>query len=140
MPMTRRIALRLGLVALALLPPFLWMAHVGGARWWAIPVEGAPGVSWMVLTDTPEYQVLRDFAAPGATRQMHQHHGVTWHVLTVATGRLRLTIEGEAPVELGTGESRAIRAEAMHSFTNIAETPATIVEVFGKGGPPEGRH
>ncbi len=134
--MTRRtLAVATLLLVLALLPSGLFLAHVGGARWWAIPVEGDPGIAWMVVAETPEYRVLRDFAEPGATRRMHHHPEAAWHVLTVATGRLTLTVEGESPVEVMPGRPVTLRGGVMHTFTNPGAATATIVEVVGKLRP-----
>jgi quercetin dioxygenase-like cupin family protein len=120
---------------LALVPVVLLLAEVGGAHWWAIPLSEDPGISWMVLTDNPDYRVLRDFAEPGATRHMHHHADATWHVLTLTTGQLRLTIEGQPPVDVTPGHPVVLKGGAMHSFTNTGAQVATIVEVFGKSRP-----
>jgi quercetin dioxygenase-like cupin family protein len=84
-----------------------------------------------VLNET-QYRVLRDYAEPGATRRMHRHADATFHVFVLVSGRLRLTIEGQAPVEVGPGEALALGGGVMHTFTNIGDQTATIVEVFGK--------
>jgi mannose-6-phosphate isomerase-like protein (cupin superfamily) len=129
----RRIALVV-LVLLALVPAALLMLQLSGGRGWSIPVSGDPGVSWMLVTDTPDYRVLRDFARPGATRRMH-HHDATWHVLTLATGTLVLTVEGSSPVELAAGQSYSLEGGVQHTFSNPGTVTATIVEVFGKTQP-----
>jgi quercetin dioxygenase-like cupin family protein len=98
----------------------------------AKPVTGDPGVFSMVVTEDAAYRVLRDFAEPGATRRMHNHKDATWHVFTLITGQLRLTIEGEPPRDVAQGEVVTLKGGAMHSFTNTGKVTATIVEVFGK--------
>lgn len=118
--------------ALALVPAVLLLAQLGGARWLAVPLSEDPGISWMVLTDSPDYRVLRDFAQPGATRRMHHHADASWHILTLTTGRLTLTVEGEPAVEVIPGQPVALKGGVMHSFTNSGTEVATIVEVFGK--------
>ena len=75
---------------------------VGGADK-ARPVAGDPGVSSMLVMEQPEFRVLRDYAEPGATRRMHSHDAATWHVFTLVTGQLVLTVEGESPVEVTHG-------------------------------------
>jgi hypothetical protein len=35
--------------------------------------------------DRPEFRVLRDYAAPGATRRMHSHDAATYHVFVLVT-------------------------------------------------------
>jgi quercetin dioxygenase-like cupin family protein len=98
----------------------------------AKPVTGDPGISSMVVTEDIAFRVLRDYAEPGATRRMHNHKDATWHVFTLITGQLRLTIEGEEPRDVMQGEVVTLKGGAMHSFTNTGKVAATIVEVFGK--------
>jgi quercetin dioxygenase-like cupin family protein len=133
--MKRRTVVVAALIALALTPAALLLAHLGGAHWLAMPVNGDPGISWMVVAETPHYRVLRDFAEPRATRRMRHHADATWHVLTVATGRLKLTVDGEPPVDISAGQSLSLKAGVNHTFTNVGTETATIVEVFGKANP-----
>jgi quercetin dioxygenase-like cupin family protein len=105
------------------------MQAVGGADQ-ARPVAGDPGI------EQPEYRVLRDYAEPGATRRMHSHDDATWHVLTLVTGQLLLTIDGEPPVEVTQGQVLNLKGGAKHTFRNTGTTTATIVEVFGKAPKP----
>jgi quercetin dioxygenase-like cupin family protein len=98
-------------------------------------VTGDPGVSSMVVLDQPTFRVLRDFAEPGAVRRLHRHADVTYHVMTVVTGSLRVTSEGGTPVDVTAGDVLNLQAGVMHTFTNIGPVTATIVEVFGKAAP-----
>ena len=107
---------------------------VGGADK-ARPVAGDPGISSMVVMDQPAFRVLRDYAEPGATRRMHSHDDATWHVFTLVTGQLLLTIEGESPVEVTQGQVVNLKGGAKHTFKNTGTVAATIVEVFGKAPP-----
>ena len=107
---------------------------VGGADK-ARPVAGDPGISSMLVMDRSEFRVLRDYAEPGATRRMHSHDDATWHVFTLVTGQLRLTIEGENPVDVTQGQVLSLKGGAKHTFTNTGTVAATIVEVFGKAPP-----
>ena len=126
-----------GLWACVLSGLVLWAAPAGaqvvgkGAET-ARPVTGDPGISSQMVLDQPEYRVLRDFAEPGATRRLHNHADATFHVFTLLTGTLRVTIEGQPPVEVGAGDSLPLKGGVMHTFTNIGKVTATIVEVFGK--------
>jgi quercetin dioxygenase-like cupin family protein len=124
-----------GLLALAalltVLAPAGWAQAVGGAEK-ARPVAGDPGISSMVVMDQSEFSVLRDYAEPGATRRMHSHDNVKWIVFTLVTGRLVLTFEGEAPIEVEPGQVLHFKGTAKHTFKNIGNVTATIVEVFGK--------
>lgn len=123
---------RLVLVALLLLiAPTAWAQAVGGPEK-GRPVAGDPGISSMVVMDHPEFRVLRDWAEPNAVRRMHSHDDATYHVFTLVTGQLRLTIEGEAPVDVKQGEVLYLKGGAKHTFVNTGTVTATIVEVFGK--------
>lgn len=104
---------------------------VGGAER-AKPVTGDPGISSMVVTDQPEFRVLRDYAEPGATRRMHSHDDASYHVFVLVTGHLQLTIEGESPVQVTSGEAVHLKGGTRHTFTNTGKVTATIVEVFGR--------
>jgi quercetin dioxygenase-like cupin family protein len=101
----------------------------------ARPVTGDPGVSSMVVLDQPTFRVLRDFAEPGAIRRLHRHADVTYHVMTLVSGTLRVTSEGESPVDVNAGDVLSLQPGVMHIFTNIGQVTATIVEVFGKAPP-----
>ena len=107
-----------------------WTQAVGGAEG-ARPVTGDPGMSWMLVADEPEFRVLRDYAEPGATRRVHSHDA-TYHVFVLVTGQLRLTIEGDNPVDVTQGQILHLQGGAKHTFTNTGDATATIVEVFGK--------
>jgi mannose-6-phosphate isomerase-like protein (cupin superfamily) len=99
-------------------------------------VAGDPGISSMVVMDQAEFRVLRDYAEPGATRRMHSHVDATWHVFTLVTGQLLLTIDGESPVEVTQGQVLNLKGGAKHTFKNTGTVTATIVEVFGKAPKP----
>jgi quercetin dioxygenase-like cupin family protein len=120
--------------ALLLLSTAAFAQAVGGADM-ARPVAGDPGISSMVVMDQPAFRVLRDYAEPGATRRVHSHDDATWHVLTLVTGQLLLTIEGESPVEVTQGQVLNLKGGAKHTFKNTGTVTATIVEVFGKAPP-----
>jgi len=99
-------------------------------------VAGDPGISSMVVMDRPDFRVLRDWAEPGAVRRMHNHADATYHVFTLLTGQLVLTIEGQPPVEVKAGDALDLKGGIMHTFTNTGTVTATIVEVFGKAPKP----
>lgn len=130
--MNRRKVLVGVLIALTMLSSALVLAQLSGARWLAVRLADDPGVSWMLVSETPGYRVLRDFAEPGATRRMHHHADATWHVLTLATGKLSLIVEGEPAVELSAGQSLSLKGGVNHTFTSTGAEAATIIEVFGK--------
>jgi quercetin dioxygenase-like cupin family protein len=121
-------------LALALFPATSSAQAVGGADK-ARAVAGDPGISSMLVMDQPAFRVLRDYAEPGATRRMHSHDDATWHVLTLVTGQLVLTVEGDSPVEVTQGQVLNLKGGAKHTFKNTGTVTATIVEVFGKAPP-----
>jgi L-ascorbate metabolism protein UlaG (beta-lactamase superfamily)/quercetin dioxygenase-like cupin family protein len=125
----------LALFALLATPSPSHAQAVGGAEK-ARPVAGDPGMSTMLVLDQPQFRVLRDYAEPGATRRMHSHDDATWHVFTLVTGQLRLTVEGEAPVDVTQGQVLNLKGGVKHTFTNTGTVTATIVEVFGKAPAP----
>jgi len=129
----RIMVLRLATLAVSLLAVAAGAQIVGRGAETARAVGGDPGFSSQVMLDEPQFRVLRDFAEPGATRRMHAHPDATYHVFTLVTGTLRLTIEGEPPVDVGPGDILNIKGGARHTFTNTGKVTATIVEVFGKG-------
>jgi quercetin dioxygenase-like cupin family protein len=108
---------------------------VGGAET-ARPIPGDPGVSSMVVNDEPQFRVLRDYAEPGAVRRMHSHDDATWHVFTLVTGQLTLTVEGEPPVDVTPGQVLSLKGGVKHTFKNTGSVTATIVEIFGKAPKP----
>jgi quercetin dioxygenase-like cupin family protein len=135
---TRLSALSPKLVALAvalLLARAASAQAVGGAEK-ARAVAGDPGISSMVVMEQPEFRVLRDYAEPGATRRMHSHDDATWHVFTLVTGQLLLTVDGESPIEVTQGQVVNLKGGAKHTFRNTGTVAATIVEVFGKAPKP----
>jgi quercetin dioxygenase-like cupin family protein len=103
------------------------------------PVTGDPGISSMVVMDRPEFRVLRDWAEPGAVRRMHNHADATYHVFTLLTGQLVLTVEGQPPVDVKAGDVIDLKGGAMHTFKNTGTVTATIVEVFGKAPKAPGQ-
>ena len=110
---------------------FLLAQAVGGPEK-GKPVSGDPGISSMNVMERPEFRVLRDWAEPGAVRRMHNHPNTTYHVFTLVTGQLRLTIEGREPIDVKQGDVVDLPGGANHTFVNTGTVTATIVEVFGK--------
>jgi quercetin dioxygenase-like cupin family protein len=124
------------LTAAVLFSPTIAKAQAVGGADKARPVAGDPGISSMLVMEQPEFRVLRDYAEPGATRRMHSHDDATWHVFTLVTGQLLLTVDGEAPVEVTQGQVVNLKRGVKHTFRNTGNVAATIVEVFGKAPKP----
>ena len=131
MRFSRRARLAAFVVLMALAASRASAQAVGGAEK-ARPVQGDPGISSMVVLDDAQFRVLRDYAEPGAVRRMHSHDDATYHVFTLVTGHLTMTVEGESPVEVNAGEVISLKGGAKHTFKNTGTVTATIVEVFGK--------
>jgi quercetin dioxygenase-like cupin family protein len=110
----------------------LLVAQAVGGPEKGVPVKGDPGISSMRVLDRPDFFVLRDWAEPGAVRRMHNHPNTTYHIFTLVTGQLRLTIEGQPPIDVKQGDVVELNNAAMHTFVNTGSTTATIVEVFGR--------
>jgi quercetin dioxygenase-like cupin family protein len=124
----RRLVMTLALATLAA-PAFAQaVAHPEQAK----PVAGDTGMSSSQVLNEPQYRVLRNYAEPGATRRMHNHPEAPFHVFVLITGKLRLTVEGQPPVEVNPGETLALKGGVMHTFTNVGTQIATMVEVLGK--------
>jgi quercetin dioxygenase-like cupin family protein len=126
-----RLAFPLFVALLLLAAPRVSAQALGGAEK-ARPVQGDPGISSMMVIDDAQFRVLRDYAEPGAVRRMHSHDDATYHVFTLVSGQLMLTIEGETPVDVKAGEVISLKGGAKHTFKNTGQVTATIVEVFGK--------
>ena len=122
--------------SLPLLATSLLVAQAVGGPEKGVPVKGDPGISSMRVMDRPDFFVLRDWAEPGAVRRMHNHANTTYHIFTLVTGQLRLTIEGQPPIDVKQGEVVELNNAAMHTFVNTGTVTATIVEVFGKAPKP----
>lgn len=117
---------------LTLLATSLLLAQAVGGPEKGVPVKGDPGISSMRVMDRQDFFVLRDWAEPGAVRRMHNHANTSYHVFTLVTGQLRLTIEGREPVDVKQGDVVDLPGGANHTFVNTGNVTATIVEVFGK--------
>ncbi len=98
----------------------------------AKPVQGDPGMSSSQVLNDGAFRALRNYAEPGATRRMHNHPEAPFHVLVLITGQLRLTVEGQAPVDVSQGEALSLKGGVMHTFTNTGKVTATMVEILGK--------
>jgi hypothetical protein len=118
--------------ALTLLGTSMLVAQAVGGPEKGVPVKGDPGISSMRVMDRPDFFVLRDWAEPGAVRRMHNHPNTTYHIFTLITGELRLTIEGQPPIDVRPGEVVELNNAQMHTFVNTGKVTATIVEVFGR--------
>jgi quercetin dioxygenase-like cupin family protein len=119
------------MAAVALLSSIAYGQAVGPKEK-AQPVTGDAGMSYREVFNKDQFRVLQDWAEPGAVRRMHNHPGHSYHVFTLMTGQLLLTVEGQAPVEVKAGDVLELAPGVMHGFKNTGTVTATIVEVWGK--------
>jgi hypothetical protein len=75
--------------------------------------------------------VLVDMLAD-ATRSMHGHTDMLWHVFVTMDSPVTLTIEGQADVNLGPWESHFFTGGTMHAITNRSLEPIQFLEFFSK--------
>ena len=71
---------------------------------------------------------LRAFAfPPNAGSGFHRHPGDQWN--TVEEGEITLTIRGEAPRTLKTGDTGYIPRGTVHRTQNLTDKPARVIEL-----------
>jgi quercetin dioxygenase-like cupin family protein len=127
----RMIRILVALAAVGLLSSVTY-AQAVGPKEKAQPVAGDPGMSYREVVNNDQYRILQDWAEPGAVRRMHNHPGTTYHIFTLMTGQLSLTVEGKAAIDVKAGDVLEFEPGVMHGFKNTGTVTATIVEVFGK--------
>lgn len=105
---------------------------------WAVPVaaqqsgEADPGVRPIRLIDRDEIRVSRVELQPGATRRVHQHDDVEYHVWAPVSGALEITIGADAPKAAAPGQAFFMRKGTPHGFRNSGSAPAAVFEIFVK--------
>ena len=112
----------IALVLLSFLP--VWAQQKGKG--------GDPGITPNTLIDNPDVRIGRTEIAPGATRSMHAHSDVAFHLFIPLSGTLVLTIGDDPPVEAKIGQAYYIKAGTQHGFKNTGTTLARVIEVFVK--------
>ena len=93
---------------------------------------GDPGINPTTLLDRAEVRISRVEIQPGATRSMHAHNDVQFHLYIPLTGTLQLTIGTDQPVEAQPGQAYFIKGGTQHGFKNTGTSPARAMEVFVK--------
>jgi len=89
-----------------------------------------PGVARAVLIDRPEIRVLRVEVQPGATRSMHTHTDVQYHLFSVIAGDMQVMVENQAPADAAPGKTFFFTPGTKHGFKNVGKTPAAAMEIF----------
>src|SRR5688572_9199298 len=94
--------------------------------------EPDPGVRPTRLLDRPEVRVSRVELQPGATRSVHTHDDVEYHLWIPIEGNLELTIGKGPAVAAKPGEAHFMTRGTSHGFRNLGKTPAAVFEIFIK--------
>src|SRR5688500_8049303 len=81
------------------------------------PRPADPGVTFVVLMDTPEVRILRVVLEPGGVRRVHTHEDVTFHLLMPLNGVLEVTADKEQ-VDAKPGQAYYMKKGTPHSFRN----------------------
>jgi quercetin dioxygenase-like cupin family protein len=91
-----------------------------------------PGVARAVVMDRAEVRVLRVEIQPGATRRIHQHDDVRFHLFMPLTEGVELTVGSEKPVVASAGQAYFMLKGTPHGFRNTGTSVAKAIEVFVK--------
>ena len=92
-----------------------------------------PGITLIRLLDRPEVRVSRLELQPGATRQVHAHDDVSFHLFVVLTGTIQFSM-GSEQSEGMPGKVFFLKKGTKHGFKNSGSVPATALEIFIKNG------
>jgi quercetin dioxygenase-like cupin family protein len=92
-----------------------------------------PGVARATLLDKPQVRVLRVELQPGATRQMHTHDDVRFHLFMPITGAIEFT-SGQKVTAAKPGQAFYMDKGTLHGFRNTGTSVAMAYEVFIRDG------
>ena len=101
--------------------------------------EADQGVRSIPLIDRAEVRVYRVEIQSGATRRVHTHDEVEYHLWIPIEGQLQLTIGSEAPVAAAAGQAFFLKRGTPHGFKNVGTTPAAVFEIFIRQTTAAGR-
>src|SRR5215208_5225596 len=90
--------------------------------------EADPGVRPIRMIDRDEVRASRIEIAAGATRRVHQHDDVLYHLWIPIGGTLQITIGSDPPVTATSGQAFFMKRGTPHGFKNIGTTPAAALE------------
>ena len=94
--------------------------------------EADPGVRPTRLIDRAEVRVTRVDLQPGATRRMHTHDDVVYHLWIPIDGRLQLTMGIDPAIAANPGQAYFMTRGTSHGFKNVGATAAAVLEIFIK--------
>lgn len=95
-------------------------------------IEADPGVRAIRMIDRAEVRASRVELQPGATRRVHTHEDVVYHLWIPIEGTLEITIGGAAPVSAASGQAFFMVKGTIHGFRNTGTSPAAALEIFIK--------
>jgi len=96
--------------------------------------RAAQGYAPVRLWERPDVRATRVELKPMATRAVHQHDDVKFHLFIPLTGKLQLTIGSDKPVNAPVGQAFYIKGGTPHGFRNLGSTPGTVMEIFVMNG------
>jgi len=96
------------------------------------PGEADPGVRPTRLIDRAEIRVSRVEIQPGATRSVHSHDDVEYHVWVPLEGTLQITVGSDPPVAAKPGQAFFLKRGTPHGFKNVGTSAAAVMEIFVK--------
>jgi len=94
--------------------------------------EADPGVRPTRLIDRAEIRVSRVEIQAGATRRVHAHDDVEYHVWVPLEGSFQITIGSDAPVAAKAGQAFFLKRGTPHGFKNVGTTAGAVMEIFVK--------
>ena len=96
------------------------------------PGEADPGVRPTRLIDRAEIRVSRVEIQAGATRRVHTHDDVEYHVWVPLEGSFQITIGSEPAVAAKAGQAIFMKRGTPHGFRNVGTTAGAVMEIFVK--------
>ena len=96
--------------------------------------RAAQGYAPVRLWERPDVRAARVEIKPYATRAIHQHDDVKFHLFIPLTGTLQITIGSDKPVDAPVGQAFYIKGGTPHGFRNLGSTPGSAMEIFVKDG------
>jgi quercetin dioxygenase-like cupin family protein len=96
------------------------------------PGEADPGVRPTRMIDRAEVRASRVEVQAGATRRVHTHDDVEYHLWIPIEGRFELTIGSDAPIIATPGQAFFMKRGTPHGFRNVGTTAGAALEIFVK--------
>jgi quercetin dioxygenase-like cupin family protein len=97
------------------------------------PGGSADAATPTTLIDNAQTRIVRVDIKPSATRSMHNHEDMVFHVFVTMNDPIVLTIRGEKePVKLGPWQTHFFKGGTVHAITNPSPRVAQFMEFFTK--------